>query len=137
MAKVGPEWMTDDVAAKLKADGFDPEDAPVNRADVAKYADLPINAAIIKAEAKQPAAPRTAADLAKPAQAQEPARVAELSQKPAPEKPTTPLARAIAEAQQAFRVTSSRGNVHNVKMPDGIIYPIRAESKVVVPHNRS
>jgi hypothetical protein len=72
--------------------------------------------------AAPPAAPRTAADLAKPAQAQEPA------QEPAP-KPTTPLAKAIAEAPQAFRVTSSRGNVHNVKMPDGTIYPIRAESK--------
>lgn len=78
--------------------------------------------------AAPPAAPRTAADLAKPAQAQEPARVAESAQEPAP-KPTTPLAKAIAEAPQAFRVTSSRGNVHNVKMPDGTTYPIRAESK--------
>ena len=66
------------------------------------------------------AAPRTAADLAKPAK--------EPAQEPAP-KPTTPLAKAIAEAPQAFRVTSSRGNVHNVKMPDGTTYPIRAESK--------
>ena len=74
-----------------------------------------------KAQGEKPE-PRTASDLAKPAQAQEPA------QEPAP-KPTTPLAKAIAEAPQAFRVTSSRGNVHNVKMPDGVIYPIRAESK--------
>lgn len=80
-------------------------------------------------ESQASAAPRTAADLAKPAQAQEPARVAESAQEPAPEKTATPLAKAIAEAPQAFRVTSSRGNVHNVKMPDGVIYPIRAESK--------
>ena len=79
-----------------------------------------------KAQGEKPA-PRTAADLAKPAQ--EPARVAEPSQEPSQEKPATPLAKAVAEAPQAFRVTSSRGNVHNVKMPDGTTYPIRAESK--------
>lgn len=83
-----------------------------------------------EAQGEKPAqgtAPRTAADLAKPAQ--EPARVAEPSQEPSQEKPATPLAKAIAEVPQAFRVTSSRGNVHNVKMPDGVTYPIRAESK--------